>query len=372
MIDIRGESLTSDITLVQGSDASSKLLDTYPSNYTSPSGFAPMISDSYYPLYLAEDAYNPLLDLHATRDGIDSWAAAVGLRSRDLFGTCLVIFLVITLGVTLLSIALWALHGMSEYFSTDVRRTNNMYANNNRSSMYSSPQASLGGKEAYEPRSYGWDADGPQLPTQSTLAAAHRNSDRTSAPGRLRRTWLRFRIKGEAGAFHAAALYGNLVRLILMFHLPITAFSVYQLSHASASVVSRVFAALAFVFISVAIPAFILFKIKRTPTGKLYDATRTLLSLGPMYNVYVEEKQMFRVLPLAASLIEGIVVGGGQGSGIAQAIIFVLVELVMLVMPAIWYPWAEGAGMGAPTAFLGIIRTACAVLCMLLSKTVRR
>jgi len=362
--------LISDITLVQGPDASSKRLDTYPSNFSSPAAFQPMISDSYYPLYLANDTYNPLLDLHATKDGIEAWAAAVGLRSQDLFGTCLVIFLAITLGVVLLSIGLWALHGLLEYFSTEVRRANNIYTNNNRSSMHSSPQASLGGKEAYEPRSYGWDSDGPQLPTQSSLAAAHRNSDRASAPSRLRRTWLRFRIKGEAGAFHAAALYGNLIRLILMFHLPITAFSVYQVSLSSASVVSRVFAALAFVFISVAIPAFILFKIKRTPTGKLYDATRTLLSLGPMYNVYIEEKQMFRVLPLGASLIEGIVVGGGQRSGIAQAIIFVLVELVMLVMPAIWYPWAEGAGMGAPTAFLGIVRTACAVLCMLLSRAV--
>jgi hypothetical protein len=91
-----------------------------------------------------------------------------------------------------------------------------------------------------------------------------------------------------------------------------------------------------------------------------------------MYNVYIEDKQMFRAVLLGASLVEGIVVGAGQGSGITQAIIFVLVELVLLVLPALWFPWADGAGMGAPTAFVGIVRVACAVLAMLLSHTVSR
>lgn len=348
------------MTLVQGSHASDKRVDVFPSNYTAPALFANMMADPYYPLYLDPNSFNPLLDLGGARHGMESWARAVGLRPQDLFGTCLVIFLCLTLGVTLISLLLWAFHGIFEYTSAETRRLPN------RNSLGSSPQASLGGKEAYEPRSYGWDSEGPQLPTQASLAAA-RNA---SAPSRLRKTWLRFRLKGEAGAFHAAALYGNLIRLILVFHLPVTAFSVYQLSLSSASIVSRVFAALALVFISFAIPAGILFKIKRTPSGKLYDATRTLLALGPMYNVYIEEKQMFRVFPLLASLIEGVVVGGGQKSGITQAIIFVLVELAMLILPAIWYPWGEGASMGAPSAFVGIIRVACAVLVMLLSRPV--
>ena len=352
------------MTLVQGSDASSKRVSDYAFDYTTPAAFANMMNDPYYPLYLEEDAYNPLLDLHNAKDGIESWAAAVGLRREDLFGTCLVIFLCITLGVTLISLLLWTLHGLLEFFSASAIK-----GQSQRNSAIVSPQASLGGKEAYEPRSYGWDTDGPQLPTQSSLAMAHHA--RSSAPTRLRRTWFRFRPKGEAGAFHAAALYGNLLRLVLVFHLPITAFSIYQLCLSSASIVSRVFAALAFVFLSVLIPAGILFKIKRTVSGKLYDATRTLLSLGTMYNVYIEDKQMFRAVLLGASLVEGIVVGAGQGSGIVQAIIFVLVELVLLVSPALWFPWADGAGMGAPTAFVGIVRVACAVLAMLLSHTVR-
>jgi len=131
-----------------------------------------------------------------------------------------------------------------------------------------------------------------------------------------------------------------------------------------------VFAALVFAFISILIPIGILLKVYRTPSGKLYDATRTLLSLGPMYNVYVEEKQMFRVFPLAGSLITGVVVGAGQKSGLAQTLVLVLVELAMLLLPAIWYPWGEGASMGAPGAFLGVIRVASVVLVMLISPTV--
>jgi hypothetical protein len=310
-----------------------------------------MMTNPYYPLYLDSGAYNPVLDLHGASPGLASFATAVGLRPQDLFGTCLTIFLMLALGIIVLSVFLWTAHGVSEYlWSSD------HVPGHKRHSYGSSPGASD-------------TASTPGLEIKDTLPT---QLDRPSGPSKLRRTWWRFRPKGEAGAFHAAALYGNLLRLILIFHLPITAFSIYQLVlGSSASIVSRVFAGLAFVSICLFIPAFVLFKVSRTPSGKLYDATRTLLALGTMYNVYVEDKQMFRVFPLCASLITGIVVGAGQASGIAQAVMLVLVELVMLVVPAIWYPWGEGASMGAPHTFLGVIRVTSAVLVMILSPNVR-
>jgi hypothetical protein len=324
-----------------------------------------MMTDSYYPLYLDPSSFNPLLDLHDAGYGMASFATAVGLRPQDLFGTCLAIFLMLAAGIIVLSLILWTAHGVGEYLHGPPERTRP--GQRKRNSYGSSPNASIGGgvdisatsTPGLEPK------DGPSLTPQAVLA------QRSSRPSKLRRTWLRFRPKGEAGAFHAAAVYGNLLRLILIFHLPITTFSIYHLVlGSSASIVSRVFAGLAFVFISILIPAGVLFKISSTNTGKLYDATRTLLALGPMYNVYVEDKQMFRVFPLTASLITGIVVGAGQKSGIAQAVILVLVELVMLIVPAIWYPWGEGASMGAPSTFLGVIRVASMVLIMILSPTV--
>jgi hypothetical protein len=337
----RGTSLNLDSTLMHSTI-------THTSDYNPPTEFSVMLNDPYYPLYLDPVATNPLLDLRSP-NGLSSWAAAIGLHERDLFAICLEIFLLITASIIVLSLLLWTIHALVEYLTVKRSRLGG-----NRASSSSSPRASLGGKEAYD--------RGGSVPNL--------NSVRPSGPGRLRRTWLRFRPKGEAGAFHAAALYGNLLRLILLFHLPITTFSIYQLTLAQASIVSRVFAALAFTLISILIPVGILYKVYRTPGGKLYDATRTLLSLGPMYNVYKEEKQMFRVFPLAASLIIGVVVGAGQKSGLVQAVILVLAELAMLLLPAIWYPWGEGASMGTPSAFLGIIRVASAVLLMLISPTV--
>lgn len=350
-------------TLVQGSDATSKQVSVYPNNYTVPSQFSTQMTDPQYPLYLDADAFNPVLDLHNSPEGMESFATAVGLRPQDLFGTCLAIFLCITAAVIVLSLLLWFLHGLSEYILTKKHKQISPAAK--RTTLGSSPRGSLGGKEALDPQASSSEGLGV-FPTQSAFF-----SHKSSCPSPLRRIWLRFRPRGEAGAFHAAALYGNLIRLILVFHLPVTIFSMYHLCLGSrASIVSRVFAALSFAFISVLIPAYILYRVFETPTGKLYDATRTLLSIGPMYNIYVEKKQMFRVFSLSASLITGIVVGAGQKSGIAQTIILIVVELAMLIIPGVWYPWGEGASMGAPNAFLTSLRLVSMVLAMLLSPTV--
>ncbi|WWC89514.1 uncharacterized protein L201_004438 [Kwoniella dendrophila CBS 6074] len=353
-------------TLIQGSDAMNKRVNTYPTNYTPSSSFATQMSDAQYPLYLNPSTSNLLFNNHNSAHGMESFATAVGLRPQDLFGTCLAIFLLIAAAIMTISFVIWFLHGLSEYLSSDSSSAKSHGSPGpKRASLGSSPRGSYGGKEAYDPRSPGlWSDEPNSLPTRASLA----QHAKTNSPSPLRRLWFRFRFRGEAGAFHSAALYGNLIRLILLFHLPITAFSIYQLTLGSrASIVSRVFAAFAFAFISVIIPAFILYKISKTPSGKLYDATRTLLSLGPMYNIYVEEKQMYRVVPLTASLVIGIVVGAGQKSGIAQAIIVIIVELAMLIVPGVWYPWGEGASMGASNAFLGMLRLCSAVLVMLLS-----
>jgi hypothetical protein len=193
----------------------------------------------------------------------------------------------------------------------------------------------------------------------------------SSAPSRLQRTWWRFRLKGAAGAFHSAALYGNLVRLIVLFHLPITIFSVYQLTLGpSATLASKILAAFAFAFISVLLPVGLLLKVVFTPSAKLYDATRTLLSLAPLYNVYEQGNQLFPALTFSASLIQGIVVGGGQKSGTAQAIILLIVEIAMALATAITQPWGEGAGMGVPSFIMSTLRIITMVLILILSPAV--
>jgi hypothetical protein len=342
---------------VQGSDPLSKRISDYPNNYTAPTAFADQMNSDIYPLYLDTAAYNPLIDLRSSSNGIEAFATAVGLRKQDLFGTCLAIFLMLAAAVTLLSLLIWAVHGLWEYIAAGKVEPNKRMSMASRTS-------SLGAKELLETRNLSRDFGAlPHLASTTALG-------RLPASSRPRRTWNRFRLKGEAGAFHSAALYGNLLRLILIFHLPITLFSIYQLTLDTASIASRILAAFAFVFISVTIPIGIMYKVYRTPTGKLYDATRTLLSMGTMYNVYEQEKQMFRVIPLAASLVTGVVVGAGQKSGIVQTIILIIVELVLLIVPVVWVPWGEGASMGLPNAFLSIVRLATMVIVMVLSPTV--
>lgn len=330
------------------------------------------MTNELYPLYLETNTFNPLLDLGAASSGMESFATAIGLRLADLFGTCLTIFLVIAAAIIVLSLLIWSVHALAETLSSDRHRVTPAATKRQSYGMSGSPGTSIMGEKLYDPKSPpqtpGIEREMDQLPTSTSQEVANRT---IRAPGKYRRAYWRFRPKGEAGAFHVAALYGNLLRLILVFHLPITIFSTYQLAIGSrASIVSRVFAALSLIFISLLIPAGVMWKIYRTPSGKLYDATRTLLGMGTMYNHYVMDKQLFRICPLLASLVVGVVVGAGQGSGIAQAVILVLVELIMLVVPAVWYPWGDGASMGAASVFMGVIRVISALLVMLLSPVV--
>ncbi len=156
-----------------------------------------------------------------------------------------------------------------------------------------------------------------------------------------------------------------------MFHLPITAFSVYQCTiRQQSSLAVVVLAALSFALFSVILPAILLVRVGFTPTAKLYDATRTLLSLGPLYNVYRPGSQLFPALTFAASLATGIVVGAGQKSGTAQAIVLLIVEIVHGLVTMIWLPWGDGSGMAIPGFLFSVVRIISTVLLLILSPAV--
>ena len=94
----------------------------------------------------------------------------------------------------------------------------------------------------------------------------------------------------------------------------------------------------------------------------MYDATRTLLSLGPLYNLYGEGSQRYAAVLLGASLIAGIVIGAGGPSGTAQSIILLLLEIVLALVTSIWLPWGEGASMGGTSFILCVLRIITMVL----------
>lgn len=335
----------------------------YPSAVNPPDNWKFMLDDPKYPLYLNASAKPRLLDLDSTPDGLKSWARMVGLRPQDLFGTCLTLFLMLAAVIVAFSLLLWMIHFFTEVFGPEraqKRATRSKHVPRTSASGFHGSKSSITNKE--------WNQS-VEFTTQP-VGVPLRQAQPASVPNRWHRTRKRFMPRGEAGAFHFSALYGNLLRLIITFHFPVTTFSVYQLTLKDASIVSRVFAALAFAFISVLIPCLIMFKISRTPTGKLYDAARTLLALGTAYNVYEPEKQLYRSLPLVGSLASGIVIGAGQKSGLAQTIVLVVVELASFVTTTFWSPWGQGASMGGVVFFVSVVRIASIVMAMVMSKEV--
>ena len=186
----------------------------------------------------------------------------------------------------------------------------------------------------------------------------------------VRRPWWKFRM--GRNSFHGSTLHGNLVRLLILFHFPITTYSCYQLTLDSsiASITSKALAALSFAFLSVLIPSWLLFRVATTSTSKLYDATRTLLALGPLYNEYQHESQLFAGMMFAANLCLGVVVGCGQQSGTAQAIIILVVEVVVTLSSSIWLPWMHGAQMGVISFIFCVARIIAAVLMVILARPV--
>ena len=123
---------------------------------------------------------------------------------------------------------------------------------------------------------------------------------------------------------------GFVIRLVLYFHLPITVFSVYQLAHAdtTSSTVSIVLAALVFLIFSLAIPVFLILRIRKTLTRYLQDDTNTLLAYGPAYNAYAQDSYTFSAVRFTANLVEGCVVGGAQHRATVQVAVILAVEIV--------------------------------------------
>ena len=182
--------------------------------------------------------------------------------------------------------------------------------------------------------------------------------------------WFRFR--PDFGSFHFSVLQGNLVRILMLFHLPMTIFSSYQLTigRDHTSTLSIAFAALSLITFSILIPILLIFRLFMNSTSKLYDETWTLLALGPLYNHYRHGSQLFACIFFATSLAMGVTIGCGQKSGIAQAVIILLIEITTALVTSIWLPWGHGASMGLISFLFCVARIVVAVLLVILTPTV--
>ncbi|KAI5123407.1 hypothetical protein M0805_006113 [Coniferiporia weirii] len=325
--------------------------------YNPPSDFVDQLNDPTSVIFVDSSVPNALLTFpENTSAGMASFAAAVGLRPQDLFGVCLVLFLAIVGTTIVISLIVWGADRLGIA----------LFGSGNKDSPFGTRSPS------YMP---------PKDSDKNVLSSA--DEDGTSAVGHflfrsasiplsssLAKEWWKFQIKPNS--FHGSILHGNLVRILILFHLPITVFSSYQFTnaHSQSSLVSVVLASLSFAVFSVGIPMFLIVRLYTTATNKLYDETRTLMTLGPLYNHYGQGSQLFACIFFANNLIYGITVGCGQKSGTTQAIIILVTEVGASLGTSIWLPWGRGATMGLISFFFCVARITVAVLLVILTPTV--
>ena len=351
-----------DISLTQGENAAQyhwNPLTVQP--YEPPSNFADQLNDPSSPIYIDSDAPNFLFQLPANATtGIPSFAYSVGLRPQDLFGICLALFLSILAATIVLSVLVWALDFFLSLISGAAHGA--------------PPSAGLGGTRSPRYSSASKDMLDGVGPTaagdENRSLNSHFLFSRSTSRFPIGRSWWRWR--SNFVSFHGSVLQGNLIRILILFHLPITIFSCYHMSlgKAQVSTASITLAALSFVFFSVLIPAFLVLRLTLTRTSKLYDETWTLLSLGPLYNHYRHGSQLFACTLFAINIAFGVTIGFGQKSGTAQAIVILVVEVASALGTSIWLPWGQGASMGLISFLFCVGRIVIAVLLVILTPVV--
>ncbi|KAF5333550.1 hypothetical protein D9611_002728 [Ephemerocybe angulata] len=364
--------LSYNVSLTRGASEHWNPLFTPP--YDPPTGFADQLSDPKSPLFIDPNVPNTLYTLPPTAGhGISSFAYTLGIRPQDLFPTCLVLFLGVAAGTIVISGVFWFI----DVFVTSVLQkfTGNTSAYGPTGRGLKSPAFSTS-KEVETPLVLEEDRPlatgkglGFALPTSSSPGpmSASPSGDRG-----YHRSWWFMRFRSDIGSFHGNVLHGNLVRILILFHLPVTAFSCYHMTlpHSVIPTSSIALAALSFTFFSILLPAHLVIRVTLTSTNKLYDDMRTLLSLGPLYNHYRHGSQLFASLLFATNLAFGVTIGAGQKSGTAQAIIILVVEVVSALVTSIWLPWGTGASMGLISFLFCVARIVVAVLLVILTPTI--
>ena len=347
--------LCADISLTQGINARYDHWDPLSTPaYNPPSQFADQFNDSTSPIYIDPTLPNQLYTLPSgTGDGIASFAWTVGLRPQDLFGICVGLFLAICAGIVVLSFVVWLIDWVALLMS-----------GGEQSNVLPGPK--LGGTRS--PAFGGSSKDALDGQEESRSLSGHL-AFRSGRPTAKRSWW---RSRPDFGSFHGSTLAGNLTRVLVLFHFPVTIFSCYQFTvgRAEATLLSVVLAVLTFIFICILLPGLLVVRLTRTTTNKLYDETRTLLSLGPLYNHYRHGSQLFASLLFATNLAFGITIGCGQRSGTAQAIIILIIEVVSALVTSIWLPWGQGASMGLISFLFCVARIVIAVLLVILTPAV--
>ncbi|KAI0193816.1 integral membrane protein [Astrocystis sublimbata] len=157
---------------------------------------------------------------------------------------------------------------------------------------------------------------------------------------------------------------GNVIRITYNFFLvPIVAFSTFQLV-----VQSRVpgyVVALAVVMLAIVVGSAIWFIhviVSTKPRAHLSDDLPTALLYGPLYNTYKDEAAWFALVPIILNILRGAIIGGAQPSGVTQAILLTICEIVQGIIVLFLRPFHSSTWMNAYHVCLSTFRLITTVL----------
>ena len=327
--------------------------------YDPPSNFADQLNDSSSPLFIDANAPNTFFMLPSgVTTGIPAFAATVGIPTTRLFSITMTLFLGLCAAAVVLSVIVWIIDQLATFIGGAVG-----YVRTTPSSFGTrSPHFGSSTKDV---------ADKIQSPVPQADENRSLNGHTVLKRSRFKSASRWRNLSAGFGSFHGSVLQGNLVRLLVLFHFPVTVVSCYQMTLTNESpAVTIALAALSFVFLSVALPVFLIFRLYVTNTSKLYDETWTLLALGPLYNHYRHGSQLFACLLFATNIAFALTIGCGQKSGTAQAIIILVIEVISALGTSFWLPWGHGASMGLISFLFCVARIVIAVLMVILAPIV--
>ncbi|KAJ7209480.1 hypothetical protein GGX14DRAFT_364546 [Mycena pura] len=153
------------------------------------------------------------------------------------------------------------------------------------------------------------------------------------------------------------------LRLSLIGLAPIMIFSFNQwtLKDSWLSILLSVLSVLA-ISTQIFYPAHLIFRlVRRESLDALESSDEYLASHGPLYAQYRIRRFYFFCLFLVSTLVKAIVIAAGQGSGMAQVVIFVIVELVVVIAHVLVKPY-DSKGGDILSTYLALVRLVCAGL----------
>ncbi|KAM0756423.1 hypothetical protein T439DRAFT_345182 [Meredithblackwellia eburnea MCA 4105] len=346
-------------------------------NATTPTTFAAQMGDTTSPLYLNSTLPDVLLDFHGKKGGVSKWATAIGVRPQDLWSICAFTFFLICAAVVGLHLVFFVFDSVQRIIFPDNNPRGGTKGGGSPRFHFGQGGGAGEDKNGWSPSDKNHHANGEDYNGRGTGGDMYENGgvggdeymlnegtpygEARPLPENDYPMWL----------LHASLLQGNLTRVLCLFHLPLTLFSVFELSNDEAKSSSTfILAALTLAIVCVILPAVILWRIHRLSVRELYTSLPVLLSIGTLYSGYSDECTMFGAVRFVSNLVVGVVVGAAQQAGTAQAAVILLVEVTDTLVTSLWLPWGDNASMG-PLAFgLSIGRIIIAVLLVVLSPSV--